>query len=81
MIHDLVCVFVGVLLCGIAFAVWEWISNRPKPHRFGGDYRDPRSEFQIIAPRPVEERSDARVDRTAQRLGRLKRRQYADAPE
>jgi hypothetical protein len=79
MIRDLVCVAVGVLLSGIAFAAWEWASNRPRRHRIRGNYFDARAPFAITSiGGPVKERSDAHVDRVAHRLGRLRNRQWSE---
>lgn len=82
MIRDLVCVAVGVLLCGIAFAGWEWITSRPRTHKLRGNYFDARAPFEIVrVGGPVEERSDAHVDRVAHRLGRLRARRWTDAQQ
>ena len=83
MIRDLVCVAVGVLFSGIAFAVWEWASSRPRRHRLRANYFDARSPFAIVrvGRDAAPERTDERVDRVAARLGRLKRRRYADADD
>ena len=82
MIRDLVCVAVGVLLCGLAFAAWEWASNRPRRHRLRGNYFDARAPFAITSiGGPVEERSDERVDRMAHRLGRLRDRRWTDGEQ
>lgn len=80
MIRDIVCVAVGVLLSGIAFGVWEWASTRPRRHRLRGNYFDPRSPFAIVrvGPDAAPERSGERVDRMAQRLGRLRDRRWTE---
>lgn len=80
MIRDLVCVAVGVLLCGVAFAIWEWASNRPTRHRIRANYFDARSPFAIVrvGPDTKPERSQESIERNAVRLGKLGKRTYAD---
>lgn len=67
-----------VLGSGLPFFL-EWRASRPRRHEFRGNYFDARAPFEIRrVGGPVEERSDARVDKVARRLGRLRARRWAD---
>jgi len=71
-------IVIGVTVCAVIVAVIEF---RPKlRHKLRGNYFDARAPFEIArVGGPIEERSDARIDKFARRLGKLRERKWSDA--
>lgn len=76
--REFICIVIGFGLCGSAVLLYEL---RPKKrHVLRGNYFDARAPFEISSNGgPTQERTDESIDKVARRLGRLKRRTYADS--
>ena len=70
-------IIIGFFICALIVAMIEF--RQKLRHKMRGNYFDARAPFAIVrVGQPANERSDAQIEKTARRLGRLRDRQWTD---